>query len=586
MLRSAFVVFMLLVTVSIGACIVSACGGGGGGGGSSGATTTGLVSGAPEVLYTDVLSGPTSGGENNDGMYLSIFGKNFGSNLSAVQVTIGGHPVAGYRYLGPSRGRPDVQQLTVQVGSLGGAAQGTALPIEVAVGGVASNTNLTFTPNPGRMLFVSHSGNDATAVPGDINHPYRYVQNGSDGAFDVAKAGDTIVLMGTPLNGAAITSDPTPAANAWTDSYQGYFLRFINLDGTAPTGASGTGPIRLIAYPDQDVYIYVPYTGSSGMKGAITGIDTTNTYFKGGRYVTIADLHVESGGPAGVINEQIAGDHWRVVNNELTATTGASDPSDLAGGITGNGTNSYWVGNDIHDIYGGSPMEMHGIYIDGDGSYTIEYNIIDKVTDGSGFQIFVNGGNGSTSCCSGGLTFDHNIVANAAKYGMNIADGTQQGIVAYDNLVYNSGVSCLRFNTNTLQDAKIYNNTFFNCGSTYGAVDNDWTLSSKSLDMENNIFYAGSGQPYTGGSVGMGGNIGTVTNNLFFNGTGSTSWDANPVLADPLFVSASTTAPDLHLQSGSPAIGAGSTAVAPIVTTDYALTPRSPTSIDIGAYTH
>lgn len=322
------------------------------------------------------------------------------------------------------------------------------------------------------------------------------------------------------------------------------------------------------------------------MTGAITGIDTQNTYYTGGRYVTIADLHVESGGSAGVINEQIAGDHWRVVNNELTAKTGSSNPNDLAGGITGNGTNSYWVGNNIHDIYGGSPMEMHGIYIDGDGSYTIEYNHINNVTDGSGFQIYVNGGNGSTSCCSGGLTFDHNMIGNSAKYGVNIADGSQQGILVYDNVIYNSTVSCLRFNTNTLQDAKLYNNTFFNCGSTYGVINNDWTLSAQSLDMENNIFYAGSGQPYDGGSVGMGGNIGTITNNLFFNGVGSVTWDSNPIITNPLFVSTNINSPDLHLQSGSGAIGVGSSSVNSVVNNDYDLTPRSTSNFDIGAYTY
>ena len=115
-------------------------------------------------------------------------------------------------------------------------------------------------------------------------------------------------------------------------------------------------------------------------------------------------------------------------------------------------------------------------------------------------------------------------------------------------------------------------------------MDNDWSLPSNALDMENNIFYATSGQAYAGGSVGMGGTIGTITNNLFYNGTGSTSWDSHPILGDPLFVS--TTTPDFHLQSGSPAIGTGSTTVAPVVTTDYDLTPRSSGSIDIGAYTH
>jgi len=33
---------------------------------------------APVVLYTDIASGPNSGGENDRGAYLSVFGKNFG----------------------------------------------------------------------------------------------------------------------------------------------------------------------------------------------------------------------------------------------------------------------------------------------------------------------------------------------------------------------------------------------------------------------------------------------------------------------------------------------------------------------------
>ncbi|MHB8744855.1 MAG: hypothetical protein ACYC9L_17330, partial [Sulfuricaulis sp.] len=36
------------------------------------------ITGAPYITYTDILSGPNTGGENNEGAYLSIFGKNFG----------------------------------------------------------------------------------------------------------------------------------------------------------------------------------------------------------------------------------------------------------------------------------------------------------------------------------------------------------------------------------------------------------------------------------------------------------------------------------------------------------------------------
>jgi hypothetical protein len=543
------------------------------------------VTGAPLVLYTDVNSGPNSGGENNEGAYLSIFGTNFGNTGlgSTVKVYVGGTEVNSYRYLGPSRGRSDVQQITVQVGSLGTPTAGTALPIKVVVNGVASNTDQTFTVNPGRMLFVSQSGNDATAVAGDITHPYRHIQNGSTGAFDVAKAGDTIVMRGTALTaGAALTSDPTTAAAAWIDVYSGYIVRFINKNGTAPTGASGTGPIALIAYPDEDVYIYESF--ASGASGAISGVDTHQ--YTGGKFVTVADLRIEAGGANGGVDEQVSGLNWRVVNNEVTGITGATDTHNLEAGIVGSGTNSFWVGNHVHDIESASPMEMHGIYIDGDGSYEVSYNWIQNVTDGTGFQVYTDDGYASTT---NNVSFHHNMIINSAKYGINIADGSANNFVYYDNVVSGAGWGCLRFNTVNLSAAKIYNNTFQNCVSRsgYGVVNNDWNLSSSALDMENNIIYANAGGSYSGGSVGMSKGDGTITNNLFYNASsGDDTWDSHPVVGNPLFVNLVLSLPDLHLLVGSPAIGAGSTAVASVVTTDYDLHPRSSTSIDIGAYTH
>jgi hypothetical protein len=141
------------------------------------------IGGAPYVLYTDILSGPTSGGENDKGVYLSIFGKNFGSAGlgSTVRVYINDAEVDNYRRLAVSRGRPDVQQITVQVGAIGHPAPGTALPIKVVVGGVASNTDHTFTAQPGDILFVSTQGNDSTARKNDIANPWRHVQTASEG---------------------------------------------------------------------------------------------------------------------------------------------------------------------------------------------------------------------------------------------------------------------------------------------------------------------------------------------------------------------------------------------------------------------
>jgi hypothetical protein len=521
------------------------------------------------VLYTDVASGPNAGGEGNNGAYLSILGKNFGSSGlgSTVKVTIGGVEVASYRYLGASKGRTDVQQIAVQVGSLGNPTPGMALPIQVTVNGVGSNTDQTFTVNPGRMLFVDNvKGSDATAVPGDITHPYRHVQNGSTGAFDAAQPGDMIVMRGT--------------GTAWTDLGNGsYFFRFIGKNGSAPSGAAGSGPFTLMGYPTEDVFIDLPY--SSGATGAITGVDTTS--YTGGKWITISNLRIEAGGSAGPIAVQIAGDHWRIVNNELTAATATSTA--LAAGINGNGTNSFWVGNHVHNIGGSTNQENHGIYVDGDGSYEVAYNLIENVTGGNGFQIYVDGTNGST--VANNVNLHHNLIHDVSKHGVNIADNAQNGINVYDNIVYNIAYAGLRLNSSILNGARVYNNTFYNTNtngnSGYGVVTNDATLPATALDMENNIFEPASGMPYDGGANGLSTGIGTVGHNLYYGGSTAYGFDSAPVAGNPTFVNAA--AGDFHLATGSPAIDAGSNTVTTLVTTDYdATTARLVgTKVDIGA---
>ncbi len=527
----------------------------------------------PRVLYTDISSGPNSGGENGNGAYLSVFGKNFGGGGlgTTTKVTIGGHEVAAYRTLGASKGRSDIQQIAVQVGALAGAAIGTPLPVRVVVNGVASNSDVTFMINPGRMLFVDNvHGVDSTAVPGDITHPYRHVQTASttEAAYGAMRPGDIIVMRGTG----------TP----WTDlGDDTYFIKFIGNEGSAPTGAAGTGPLTVMGYPGEDVYIDI--AGNVGRKGGISGIDTTGDYV-GGHFVTIADLRIESGGNSGVIAVQIAGDHWRIVNNELSAATATN--SALAGGINGNATNAFWYGNHIHDIAGGAAQENHGIYIDGDGSYDIGFNVIENVTGGNGFQIYVNGENGSDT--ANHVHFHHNLVHGASKHGLNIADNAQNDIALWNNVVYDTAYSGIRFNSSILNAAKIYNNTFYGVDTSgtnanYAAISNDSGVPANAFDIRNNIFEPASGQPLSGGSVGFGGTIGTITNNLWFGGTGSVSFDAHAVKADPMFVAAPT---NFALLAASPAIDKGSSVVNTLVVDDYSAIDTRPAGIgfDIGAY--
>jgi hypothetical protein len=540
----------------------------------------------PQILYVDIQSGPTEGGENNQGVYLSIFGKGFGeaSDLGLkTRVYIGGHQVYGYRYLGPSHGRPDIQEITVQVGSLDNIRQGQPLPIEVRVSDSASNTNIAFTPNPGTIYFVDNvTGDDATGVPGDIAHPYRYVQTSSltaGGVWPHMRPGDFIVMRG----------HGTP----WTDvGFQGFFARFANTPGTAPNGNAGSGPITLMGYPGEDASIEETYSVSH--RGALAGVNggVLNKCGMSGnevcsQWVTIADLRIEGGGKDGPVNMEIAGNHWRVVNNVLSARTAAA--SARSGGVAGNGANVAILGNAIGDVDSPDPgLENHGIYIDGPGSYRIEYNFIHDVPGGSGIQIYSDQSpNGEYRVNN--VTVSHNWIGNVAKYCVNVADHAGSNFNIYSNVASNCGMAGIRIMSTELQNARVYNNTFCKGNARrhphYGVITIDSRLQTGAVTFMNNIFVPAGNSPYMGGDMPLFelSSGATFTNNLYYGGIGTPKFDSHPIMKDPLFVNAPRG--DFHLRKDSVASLSGSQAVQDVVDTAYDLRKfSSGKDHEIGAY--
>jgi len=562
------------------------------------------VSGAPYVQFTDALSGPITGGENNLGGYLSIFGANFGSASglgTTTRVYIGGVEVANYRYLGAAKvgAKLGLQQLTVQVGNLGGPALGTAEPIEVVVGNSASNTNNTFTPNPGRVLFVSLTGNDATAVAGDITHPWRNLQTTTNGGIGgIIQAGDQVVIRG----------------GAWSDigfDSSWFRFRYPAQEGSPPTGAAGTGWIQFTAYPgpvNGNAIEDVHYTTPANMRGGFQGANSAY-YGTTGDYISISNLHLDvnanATSDAAPINVQYSAGPWRAVNNELGPWPAAIHS--LAAGVSGHGNGTTVLGNLIHDIACTGANENHGIYADsGAMNWNIGFNWVHDITGGNLIQFYDNvglAGNSYVGFPSGwtgftGMNIYNNWLENSGKYGLNMADGIQSGAI-WNNVIIGATYSGLRINTiSQNMNLTVAFNTFYDndrlaSGSGNGQILNTWGSYSPTgtIGIYDNIFAAG---PNTTSGSSFYDNVGSsdaylvFARNLYWDyGYG---WDKTTVardtlalFGDPLFANAGTE--NLALSTGSPAIDTGTKAVSIPVVQDFAgLARPSGTANDIGAY--
>jgi Divergent InlB B-repeat domain len=566
------------------------------------------TAGAPMILYTDALSGPTSGGEGNAGAYLSIYGKNFGTAGglgTTTRVFIGSCEVANYRHLSAAKvgTKLGIQHLAVQVGSLCGATQGIALPVKVVVSGVSSNTDNTFMPNPGRMLYVSLTGNDSTAVAGDISKPWRYLQtSAAGGAYGVLKAGDHIVIRG----------------GNWSDiGLDGAWLRFRypQQQGSAPTGASGTGWMHITAYPGpingnapEDVH----YSTLAGVKGGIHGANSAY-YGTTGDWVSISNLRMDvnanATSDAGPINLQYGAGPWRVVNNELGPWPSAINSK--AAGVSGHGKDVQVLGNHIYGMGCTGALENHGIYIDSGGSnWKVAYNWIHDITGGNLIQLYDNvglAGNNYPGFPAGwtgftGIQIHHNWLENSGKYGLNLSLGMQSGAI-WNNLIIGATYSGLRLDTiSKNMDWTVAYNTFYDndrvaSGSGNAQVLNTWGNYNPTgtVRVYDNIFAAGprtvrSGSYYQ--NAGDGDAYMDLKRNLWFdNGYGWAAFacsackpDTLALYGSPRFTAAGAT--DFSLQMGSPAINTGTQAVSISVNNDFTsltLRPSGPAN-EVGAF--
>jgi len=538
--------------------------------------TNGITKSAspPLILYTDIISGPNSGGEGDNGIYLTIFGTHFGATRGTSKVTINGHAVAQYLLWSDNK-------IGVQVGHV------STGPIVASVGGVLSNSDKTFTVRPGRIFYIGPAiDNSAGSCSGGTYlQPWGLTNLASKSEAAYTK------MMRTPRFYYNCTSPGDTLVFLNGVSYP-YF------DGTGWHSSLTVGGSRETTTPSK-FYTFMARPGAAVRLGS-TGWANFSIRDHSNGYNVISGRTLTGSGVSG---GTILAPHDRVVGNEVTCPDCWGPSGALAGG--GDGIIIY--GNTVHDVStlvpGGSNKTYHAVYVGGN-NIEIAWNRIYEAKAYNGVQVHHDKSPGFYN-----VSIHDNDIADVNGSGINLStvDPSSGYIKVYNNVVHHVGLamapdspgphSCLAIkglgSATAPGTVEIFNNSMVDCSSYLNTNPSDDSscailIPAKQLNVTtklvNNIVY----QPAYAGTAKQsvffcgGGSVGTVSgsNNLWFsehaprNTAPATSYGT---IANPRFVSST----DFHLQNGSPAIRSGIAFGG--LKSDFEASPR-PNPPAIGAY--
>jgi hypothetical protein len=521
----------------------------------------------PEIFFTDLISGPNSGGESVSGFagaYVTLYGNFFGSSQGTSTVTWNGITPSCLRVV--SWGTPYLwyQKIVVQLGA--GCAVGTGNFV-VTVNGNVSN-GISFTVNSSHIYCVATSGND--------NKPGTF----SGGCYATLLKGIANLAAGDvvyALNGITLSGRNDYGANLWV--------------GDAGSGTSGNLK-SLVAYPGATVTIGTTTDGPTSVRGS--------NFHGANDYWLIAGLTLISAGEAADLG---SANGWRFVANIMTCPNGSGAAGCFHPGPASGVT---FYGNYVHDVgntaTSGTKL-YHAVYFTTNTNHVdMGWNLVDPNPTGSaiaacrGVQFYSTGGADQYD-----IHVHDNVIRNTICDGLNMAsvDPDTATVEAYNNVIYHVGTgpdpadgaahySCLltaSFNTHT-NPVQIYNNTFYDCGSRAAgggtpAKDSGGMDPTIATVFTNNIMYelTSSSESYLNPNANPANLSGS--NNLWFGAGAAPSQTSANVTTDPLFVSLSAV-PDFHLQATSPAIDAGK--LLTLSTDKDGIRRPQGAGFDIGAY--
>jgi hypothetical protein len=489
----------------------------------------------PRIFFSDLESGPKSGGEKNSGAFVTLYGKRFGATRGQSSITVGGGPVAAYPLWTDTK-------IVLQLGAA--AATG-----DIVVTTLSGRSNTTpFAVRPGQIYFVSTTGNDRDN--GSFASPWRTVLK----ARDTMLPGDITYAM----DGVGqVTDDGQSWAAAFT-------LR--------PDRCGGESPRALIAYPGATVTI-----GSlTGPPHAIRGVDPSASGGACSGSWVFAGLILRG---QTSINLWGPSKNWRVVGNDMSCPEGDGPTACAA---TALASDIKFLGNRVHNVgRAGASALYQGVYF-GTDSNNVElgWNTISEVRGCRGVQVYSHP-LGSVAPDSGrnqfGFSIHDNLIHDTQCDGIVLytVDPSKGKVEIYNNIIYNAGTgntpertgnwSCIMIvGTTNYGDpgggtVELFNNTVYNCGinpnppygrsvTAIGYAGSNPKLYVRLLD---NIVYQPPGVPYLtvlGLASGVRG-----SHNLFF-GNGavpSNSTLTSSLNTDPQFVNLGQY--DFHLTVNSPA---------------------------------
>jgi hypothetical protein len=519
---------------------------------------------SPVIFFTDLQSGPNTGGQSGQGTILTIYGKRFGASRGTSTVTVGGAQVA--TYLAWSGTKVSV--------SLGANAKTGNVVIGTTTG---TSNGVPFTVRSGSIYCVSAAGRDAN--PGTF----------AGGCFaTLMKARDTMQPgdITYAMDGVSQTSDDGKRLGAALTIFR--------------SGNAGA-PMALIAYPGAKVTIGAQVNGDGieVFAGSLTGGQPTSHWVFGG-------LNLQ-GAPSAFASDSLIGasTDFRLVGNDLYCPFGGGES---ACAETIRLSNVVFYGNTLHDVspglnasknYDGISFSTDSNHIDVgwntltnvQGCHGIQFNsiVLDSNSGRDLYDLHVHDNFISGTTCDGidfatvdpskGTVEAYNNVIVAAGIGPDPPDGASNYACIYSPGLTNAGTP----GNGTIH---VYNNTMYNCGSNtsraaaslIGAVGSiPPSGGTVAIKMQNNIiFSASSTEPY----IESGSTI-TGDHNLFFGNGAAPFGFSSSINANPLFVNPSGS--DFHLQSASRAIGAGISV--PGLLTDKDGEPRPQGSpFDLGAF--